>query len=286
LAKIAIITDSIASLTKEHTERYQVTTVPVNIVLNSTIYHDSRDLSTTKAYELLENSPDFWKSSAPSPADYLQSFRQVSKYASDILVVTLSSKLSACYTSARIARDIASEELPKTTIEVLDSETVAAAEGFIVLAAARAAAENKTFDEVLDMALEVKKRVQFLGVLETIRHVYRTGRIPKIASQLGAILSLEPVLTGSDGLIHLMTVARTKKSAVEKMFRIMKDQVGNSDPVHIAVMHADTLEEAEKLKERISTEFNCAELFITDFSPVMGYATGRRTIGLAYFKSF
>lgn len=50
-------------------------------------------------------------------------------------------------------------------------------------------------------------------------------------------------------------------------------------------MHADAPEEAEKLKQRIATEFNCAELFITDFSPVMAYATGRGTLGLAYYKS-
>jgi len=53
----------------------------------------------------------------------------------------------------------------------------------------------------------------------------------------------------------------------------------------VAVMHADALEEALKLKERISLRFNCAELYVTDFSPIMGYATGRGTLALAYCKS-
>jgi fatty acid-binding protein DegV len=49
-------------------------------------------------------------------------------------------------------------------------------------------------------------------------------------------------------------------------------------------MHADALEEAEKLKEKVAAEFNCVEIFITDLSPVMGYATGRGTLALAYYK--
>ena len=63
----------------------------------------------------------------------------------------------------------------------------------------------------------------------------------------------------------------------------MRDKVGKS-PVHVAVMHAYARDEGEKLKERISSEFNCAELWVTEFSPVMGYATGTGTLGLAFYK--
>ena len=55
-------------------------------------------------------------------------------------------------------------------------------------------------------------------------------------------------------------------------------------PVHVAVMHAYALDKAEKLKERVSSEFNCVELWITGFSPVMGYATGTGTLGFAFYK--
>ena len=62
----------------------------------------------------------------------------------------------------------------------------------------------------------------------------------------------------------------------------MRDKVGQR-PVHVAVMHAYALDEAERLMERISSEFNCAELWLTEFSPVMGYATGTGTLGFAYY---
>ncbi len=282
-SNIGIVTDSIASLPREYIERYKISVVPVNIFFNGKVYRDWIDLSPAQAYEFLERAPQFWKSSAPSPEDYLQAYRELGQYVENILVVTLSSKLSMCYNSAITAKEIAKEALPKTTIEVLDSQTAVAAEGLIVLAAAKAAIEGKPFAQVIAIANKIKERVHYIGVLETIRHVYRTGRIPKIASQIGSILSIKPILISSDGLIRFAGASRTKQNGIEKMLNLMRHHIGSA-PCHVAIMHADTFDEAVKLKERIAAEFNCIELFITDFSPVMAYASGKGALGLAYYK--
>jgi DegV family protein with EDD domain len=280
----AIIADSIACITKKQVDDYGIKIIPVNILFNGRVYRDFIDLSSAQAYEFLKKSPEFWKSSAASPEDYLDVYRELSRHARNILVVTISSKLSMFYTSAQNAKEIFKEKSPQTVIEVLDSETVAAAEGLIALAAARATAEGRSFDEVIAIARKVKGRVKFIGLLETIRHVYRTGRMPKLASDIGSMLSIKPILTGSNGRINFAAAARTKQSGIEKMIQIIRKHVVDSEPVHVAVMHADALEEAQELKERIAAEFNCVEIFITDFSPVMGYATGPGTLALAYYK--
>jgi DegV family protein with EDD domain len=187
--------------------------------------------------------------------------------------------------SAKAAKEIVQKELPSIAIEILDSETAAAAEGLIALAAARAANEGKAFEEVMTIAKKVKEHVRFLGLLETIRHVYRTGHIPKLASQIGSLLSLKPILTGGDVVIRFAGAARTKQSGIEKMLNMMREETGHSEPSHVAIMHADAAKEAQKLRERIAAESNCVELFITDFSPIMAYATGRGTLALAFYKS-
>ena len=281
---IAIIADSIACIPKGQADDYSIRIIPVNILFNGRVYRDFIDLSSTQAYEFLEKAPEFWKSSAASPEDYLEAYRELSQHAQGILVVTISSKLSMFYNSAQAAKEIFKEESSQTDIEVLDSETVAAAEGLIALAAARTAAEGKPFDEVVAIVKKVKDRVKLIGLLETIRYVYRTGRMPKVASEIGSMFSIKPILTGSNGRINFAAAARTKQSGVEKMLQIMKNHIGSSEPVHVAVMHAVALEEAQKLKERIAAEFNCVEIFITDFSPIMGYATGRGTLALAYYR--
>ncbi len=87
----------------------------------------------------------------------------------------------------------------------------------------------------------------------------------------------------SSGLVRFAGAVRNKEHGIDRLLQMMRDKVGQS-PVHVAVMHAYALEEAERLKERISSEFNCAELWLTEFSPIMGYACGTGTLGLAFYS--
>ncbi len=283
MGKIVIVVDSIACVPKEEMERHGMKMVPVNIFFNGKVYRDQIDLTPEQAYALLEKAPDFWKSSAASPEEYLKVFQEVSKYADGVLVVTLSSKLSMFYSSALLAKDIMAEKMPGLKIEVVDSRSAAAAEGLIALAAARAAEEGKSLNEVVEVAERVKQKVRFIGLLETIRYVYRTGRVPKVASELGSVLSVKPLLVSSNGGIHFGGMVRSRQSGIERILRMMKDSLQGARAVHCAVMHAACHEEAERLKERIGREFNCVELFVTDFSPVMGYATGKGTLAVAFY---
>jgi len=164
----------------------------------------------------------------------------------------------------------------------LDSQTVTAAEGFIALAAARAAAEGKSLAEVTKVAKEMRDKATFLILVNTIRYVYRTGRIPKVAARVGSMLNIKLILTSSSGLVRFAGAVRNEKRGIDRVLQMMRDKVGQN-PVHVAVMHAYALDEAEKLKERVSSEFNCAELWLTEFSPIMGYACGTGTLGLAFY---
>jgi DegV family protein with EDD domain len=184
---------------------------------------------------------------------------------------------------ACVAKEQAKSEIPGALIEVMDSQNVIAAEGFVVLAAARAAVEGKDLAEVIKVAEEVRDRVTFVILVDTLRHVYRTGRIPKVASQVGSMLKIKPILTSSSGLVRFKGIVRNREQGIDRLLRTLRDKVGKS-LVHVAVMHAYAQEEAERLKERIASEFNCAELFITEFSPVMGYATGTGTLGFAFYR--
>ncbi len=283
MQKVAIVVDSIACLTREMVEQYGVTILPLNFYFGGKIYRDWVDVTPSEAYELFLKDPDSFKTSSVSPGECLEAYREVSKRAENILCITVSSKISAVYNAALEAKEQVKDELPQTSIEVMDSQTVAVAEGFIALAAARAAAEGKSLAEVVKAAEEMRDRVSFFVFLDTIRHVYRSGRIPKIASQAGSILNIKPLLTTSSGVLHFVGVVRSKKSGVERLLRMMRDRVGLR-PVHVAVTHAYALDEAEKLKERISSEFNCAELWVTEFSPLMGYACGTGTLGIAFYS--
>ena len=281
MQKVAIVTDSIACLSPELTKQYQIQILPINLYFEDKVYKDWVDITPSEAYELFLKDPKYFATSAPSPADCLETYRAVSKQAKNILCVTVSSKLSMTCQSAQIAKEQAEVELPGVTIEVLDSGLATAAQGFVALAGAREASKEKNLTEVARAAEEVKKKVDVAVLLDTVRYVYRSGRIPKIAARAGSILNIRPILTVS-GTVRFAGVARNKESGIARLLRRMRNKVGSS-PVHIAVMHAYAPDEAENLKERISSEFNCVELWVSEFSPVMGYACGTGTLALAFY---
>ena len=283
MVSVAVVVDSIACLTREMVEQYGVTVLPLNFYVGDRIYRDWVDVTPSEAYELFLKDPDSFKTSSVSPGECLEAYREIGKKADSILCITVSSKISAVNNSAIEAKNQVMEELPHVSVEVFDSRTCAAAEGFIALAAARAAAEGKNLVEVVKVAEEVRERANFLIFLDTIKHVYRSGRIPKIASQAGSILSVKPILTTASGVLHFAGVARSKKSGVDKLLKMMRDRVG-SNPVHVAVTHAYAPDDAEVLKERISSEFDCSELWISEFSPLMGYACGTGALGVAFYS--
>ena len=136
--------------------------------------------------------------------------------------------------------------------------------------------------EVFSAAKEMRDRVNVIVLLDTIRHVYRSGRIPKIASKVGSILNIRPIFTVS-GAVHFTGAVRNREHGIERILQMMRDKVGQR-PVHVAVMHAYAPDEGEKLKERVSAAFNCVELWLTEFSPVMGYACGTGTLALAFYS--
>jgi DegV family protein with EDD domain len=280
--KVAIVADSIACLTREQVEQYGITIAPIPVSFQGKIYRDWVDITPSQAYELFLKDPESFKTAGAAPGIFIEAYRQASQRAKAILCITLSAKLSGACEAAKQAIEEIKSELPQLSVAVVDSKTVTAAEGLIALAAARAAEAGGSLAEVVKVAEEMRERVSFLALLDTIRHVYRTGRIPKIAAIAGSMLNIKPILTSSGGIVRFVTAARSRERGIEKMLNIMRGRVGQAQ-VHVAVMHAYAPDDAEKLKERVSLEFNCAELWITEFSPVMGYATGTGTLGLAFY---
>ena len=281
--KVTIVTDSVSCIPKEMTEQYGIRIVPAGIIhFEGKTYRDGVDLGPTEAYDMIEKAPDRFCSSAVSPAEFYEVYRDLSEQSESILCITLSSKLSAVHSAARLAREQATADFPQTVIEVFDSNAAAGSEGLIALAAARAAAEGKSIAEVLREASRIRDRVKLACVMGTIRYAYRSGRIPKIAARVGSTLNIKPIFTIDDGSARTIAVVRNKKKGTDRTLQMIRDTAG-TNPIRVAVMHASVPEEGESLIEQISSEFNCVEILLTEFSPIMGYSTGPGVLGVAFY---
>jgi len=281
--KIAIITDSTAAPTKEQQEKYQFEIVPINVRFEGKIYRDYIDLTPTQAYRFMDAKPEEFATSAPSPGDFLSAYKKVvEKGAKEILCLTISPKISATLNSARMAKELARTELPDIRIEIIDTQTITSPETLLCLAAAKEREKGKTLDEIVQSIEDLKKRVKVFVMLETIRYVYRSGRIPEVASKIGAILSLKPILTISDGLLRFAGATTSKRKSIEKVLKILKEGWDENLP-EIGIQHADCFSEAEELKTKVNQLFPSSQVFISECCPIIGYATGRGSLLIAFF---
>jgi DegV family protein with EDD domain len=279
--KVAIVTDSIACLNRKLVERYGIEIIPINFLAGGHLYRDWVDITPSEAYKLFLEDPDSFKTSAASPQDCLDAFHRAAARAASILCVTVSVRLSTMFNAARNAIELARTELPQTRIEVMDSLSATPSEGMVALAAARAADEDLDLPAVKRAAESVRDRVLVLILLDTIKHVYRSGRIPKVASKLGSALNIKPILT-VHGTVSFAGMVRNREQGIEHIIEMAREKIGGR-PVHMAVTHAYAAEEAERLRERVLAEFNCIEVWLSEFSPVMGYACGTGTVGIAFY---
>ena len=264
-------------------ERYGIEVVPVKLVYEGRVYRDGQDLTPEEFYRLLREARKLPTTSPASPGDYLEVFRRVGEKARSILCISVSAKLSGMFDSARAAVELARESLPRTAIQVLDSGTAAMAQGFVVLAAARAARAEKGLQEVTETAARIMPLVELVAVLDTLHYLARGGRVPKVAVWATSLLQIKPILILSGGEVGLLERVHTRKRALSRLVVIMREKVGEKRPLHVSVFHANALGDALALREEIIREFQPQELYLTQFTSVMGVHTGPGVVGLAYY---
>jgi DegV family protein with EDD domain len=282
--KVAIVTDTVSCLPQKLIDHEKILIVPAgNVFFEGKIYHDMLDLSHQQVYHILETAPQDFFTGPTTPNQFMELFRKLSRKTQHVIYISLSSKLSTLNQVARLAREMAEKELPDLNIHIIDSGTATAAEGFVALAAARAAENGKDFHQVIEIAEAVKQRVDLLYMLDTIRYVYRTGRIPKRISELGSMLNVKPMVTIRNGSAQLKGLVRNRARGEETLLKFAEEKIGRN-AVHIAVLHAGIPEEAGKLRDRISRTFDCHEIWISEFSPLMIYAAGRGLLGIAFYR--
>jgi len=281
--RVAVITDSVSCLPGDLVDKYAVKVVPVSVVINGRAYRDGIDITPREVYQLVATSKNLPGTTSPSPGDFLEAYRELSNRVNGIICITICSDISMMYDSAMQAKRMAEEEMPHVAISVLDSRTAGGAQGFVALEAARAAVSGKDLAQVTRAAERMISRVSMIAVLDTLRYLAKAGRIPRVAAWAGSMLKIKPILTFSPEGIGLLERARTKPRAVQRLLEIMEERTVGK-PVHVNLMHANVLDDAEALKERIESQFDCAELFITDFAPTMGVQAGPGVLALAFYS--
>ena len=278
MQKVVVVTDSSASLPARLARDLGIQVVPIVLALNGDVLRDGIDITPGELYNLLRHARHMPTTSAPSIGDFLRVYASFSETASGIVSIHMSPSLSATLNSAAAASQLVDD----VQIRVLDCQTAAMGQGFVVLEAARAAAEGADLETVVARARAVASRIHLLASIDTLEYLHRGGRIGGAATLVGTVLQIKPILYLADGHVDVFAKPRTRSKAISIMLEQLARRA-DGRRLHVAVLHAATPGEAEALLQRIGEQFDCAELYLTEMTPVIGAHTGPGLLGVAFY---
>ena len=200
-----IITDSASDIVDFPNPN--LTVLPMTVAFGSTVYHDGVDLTHERFYDLLVESDELPSTGAVSPGVFAQAYDEAQAAGEDVVVVTLSSKVSATWQSARIAAE------GRDGVHVVDSLSSCIGERVLVEYALMLAERGLPAADIAARLERARSRVHMLALLDTLEYLRRGGRIGSAAAAAGALLALKPVITMTDGEVELLGKARGSKNA-------------------------------------------------------------------------
>ncbi|RQD77837.1 MAG: DegV family protein [Candidatus Syntrophonatronum acetioxidans] len=273
-----IVSDSTADLPISIIKEYNVEIVPLRVHFGEEVFLDWIEMEPDKFYHKLTGSDILPRTSQPSPADFVKKYKEIGE-GETIISIHISSNLSGTYQSAMMAKNM----LPEMDIHVFDTKLASMAHGAVVMEAARAARENKSREEVLHLVKEMIDKVRVYFMVNTLEYLQKNGRIGRAQAMLGSLLKVKPILTLEEGIVTPKEKARGRSKALDRLVKICKDEFGSKQPVKIALIHGNVLEEVLRLKEMIEGVFNFEEAVISDLGAVIGSHTGPGVVGIVMY---
>jgi DegV family protein with EDD domain len=264
---VKVVTDSSADLPDELVKELGITVVPLYVRFGDEVYRDRVDISEDEFYERLQHDPVHPNTTQPTPQDFVNVYQKLAQGADGIVSIHLSAKLSGTCSSALQAKGTVANEC---SVEVVDSETLSMALGLIVIAAARAAKDGKSLDEVEAVARQTMPKIRLLALLDTLKYLLLGGRIGKAKALLGSLLNVKPRLPLKDGEVVPAAQVRTRAKGMDKLFEFVEN---SKDIQELTVVHSTTPDEAQTLAERFGSVFD-KEIIISRLGPVLGVHIG------------
>ena len=286
--QVDIMTDTATSMPQEMAKEYGIEVIPVYVVMDGKSY-DETEIDMDELYARLKQRENIPTVSFPSTGEFLEAYKRISQRAESILYISAGSRFSGLCGAAIEAKELAQEKLPRTRIEIVDSQTLCCSELFIVLEAARAARQGKKLDEVIQIVNDMIPRMTELSARETLFYLDKGGRIfeAKSWAEAESEVTFRAILEADDstgGVMKPVARAKTKTEIMQRMVDIAKERIGNKR-LHAAIAHANVPDQAEHLKQKLLSSFQCDELYITEVLAAAAVHNGEGLIDFGFYGS-
>ena len=280
MSKIAIITDTDASLPLELAEEHGIIQVPITVHFGGQVLKACQEIDDRELFLRVDREGSIPTTAAPSPGDFAQAYRQAAAAGAEkVVCFTVSSEVSATYQSALTARELA----PEISVEVVDTWSVSMGQGFLVLEAAEMAQKGYSQEEILGRMEGIRGRTHLYAALDTLRYMAMSGRVGQLTAGMANLLDIKPILTIQDGKLDLLEKVRTRKKSRIRLLELMQNSLKEKQIERIFLIHVDAPESAVEFEEQLRAALDYqGPMPYTELTPGLSVHTGKGVVGAAY----
>lgn len=271
MAKIQIVTDSTAYITKDYAELHGIKIAPLSVTFSGVTEDEGSPGEFAAYFEKLKVSPDFPTTSQPSIDTFLKIFEEAIERGNEVLTIVISAKLSGTYNSASVA----AEMIASDKISIIDSVTTAGNLKLLVNRAKEMAEEGLSRQEIVETLEAEKLKTSISLTVDTLDYLKKGGRLSGAQALIGSMLQVRPVIALVDGKLEPVGKVRGKSKALDMMVGRIPENVEK-----IVICHIFAIDEAMTLKAQLEAKFPKAEVLIDELGPVIGSHLGPKAIGI------
>lgn len=284
MSKVAVLTDSCASIPENLLESLQIQTVAMYIHRGAEVLRDLVTIQREEFLRWLATAQSLPTTASPGPGDYFEAYSRMAKAGiEEIISIHISSKGSGCFQAATVAQTMMKDEFPHVRIEVVDTRNVSLCQGWMVIEAARAALAGLSLDRVTALVKKMIPLTHMIQTADTLRYLYLGGRIGKAQHLLGNMLNIKPLIGMEDGVIVPLGRTHSRGQAYQQMADLVSEAVGEGQ-AKVAYVHAGALREVERIRSLVEAKVNVVESLIAELAPSLAVHTGPGTAGLCFYK--
>jgi DegV family protein with EDD domain len=270
--KVAVVVDSGADLPVSEAERLGIHVVPVRLSFGDREYLDGVSLKPEEFYRMLDESDEIPRTSQPPARDFKRVYTLLASHGYQVFSVGLSSELSGTTQAARSA----AERTENADIHVFDTMNASSGQGLLAIAAAEAAAQGMSSEEIESLMMELAPRTQTIAVPDDLGPAVRGGRVPSWLKRASDLLRITPVLKAKKGKMGLGGFSLGKGADPLALAKNIIKRMENDEIYRVLIAHVDNSEGARAVRQFVlEGHARIHSCHIADAGPALGVHLGR-----------
>jgi DegV family protein with EDD domain len=262
---------------------YDIDVIRSILLVGDNEYTDFIDIEADDFYKMLIENPDLTPSTAQAATGVIleQYEKMVARGYDELLVITVSSKLSGTYEGCMLAAKM----LDDVKVTVFDSLTVSYPQAKMGLEAGRMIQEGKQLNEIIERLEDLRDNYCLFFSVETLKYLVKNGRLSGASGFFGSMLKIKPMLeVTSDGRVEAIEKIRTLSKATNRLIEKFIEEVDDTD-IEVFIIEAHAQERAQLVKDAVIAKLpNVKSIKSYPLTPVVGAHAGPGVVGIGYIK--